>query len=344
MTPLNPEGLKRLRSSLRIAVTNNDHKQTLLLLQNIEPDDQVILLNQLFVTANRTLSPALSLFSKRCKEPRILAALLENLPENSMKDLNSSFKEILIKISDSKFNQLLAMSKGRKTFRSVLDQSGLLEDMLTKRNELRSLSAPRTFQRSATAPAFPTTSIKLQASASVVPKPVAPPASEPASPLTLELVHFATLESTPSTPTAPTAPIDQQWQKFYQQLHIIKEKQAALHSKGYKQAAQDADQLHQTLITLATDFNNEKIDLKNFEQQAKQAIDAVRPRLERHYGWKQLLANIALCIAGLGVVYLVAGSIHKAKTGHFLFFGEPLETEKPIADLTYAVNQIKSGQ
>src|SRR3990167_3063783 len=47
-------------------------------------------------------------------------------------------------------------------------------------------------------------------------------------------------------------------------------------------------------------------------------------------GWKTIIANVGLCLAGLGIIYLTAGFIHLAATRgqHFLFFSNTASQNK----------------
>ena len=64
----------------------------------------------------------------------------------------------------------------------------------------------------------------------------------------------------------------------------------------------------------------EAIAIKLFKKNCLEHIDIARPTLEKHRGWTQVLGNLGLFIAGLGVGYLVAGLINLAMTKKFLFF------------------------
>lgn len=57
-----------------------------------------------------------------------------------------------------------------------------------------------------------------------------------------------------------------------------------------------------------------------FLARCQKSIEAVRPKLEQHRGWKVLLGNMALACLGVGVLYGIACCVNKRVTGNFLFF------------------------
>lgn len=78
--------------------------------------------------------------------------------------------------------------------------------------------------------------------------------------------------------------------------------------------------------------------IKNFKQKLHEQ-DAV---LGEHAGWKRVIANIALCVAGFGVGYLVAGLIHLKTSGHFLFFNDTTSQQK-VKNIDHLIQEeIKS--
>ena len=119
-------------------------------------------------------------------------------------------------------------------------------------------------------------------------------------------------------PTVITLPKLQQF--FLSQLDEIKTKEQDLRSRGHITAADFALNLYTTLKSKHSEFIEEKIDIQSFKNSCTDAINTARPELENHRGWKQVLGNLALAVVGLGVLYVVAGLIHKAATGNFLFF------------------------
>lgn len=68
--------------------------------------------------------------------------------------------------------------------------------------------------------------------------------------------------------------------------------------------------------------NEGEITIVDFTDNCITAINNARPVLEKHRGMKQILGNLALAIAGLGVFYVAAGLINLVATGgkNFLFF------------------------
>lgn len=88
----------------------------------------------------------------------------------------------------------------------------------------------------------------------------------------------------------------------------------------YQEPSSCAAELLDNLSTNYYRLINQTIDLNTFKRESLDAINKARPVLEQHRGWKQILGNLALAVAGMGVIYLVAGLLNKAVTGNFLFF------------------------
>ncbi len=57
-----------------------------------------------------------------------------------------------------------------------------------------------------------------------------------------------------------------------------------------------------------------------FKETCRRAIEDARPILETHRGMKQILGNLLLLIAGVGIIYLIMGAVNQVMTGKFLFF------------------------
>jgi hypothetical protein len=104
------------------------------------------------------------------------------------------------------------------------------------------------------------------------------------------------------------------------QLNAIKMKELELRTNGYRVAADHAKNLYDLITDKHQAFLAEAIDTQTFKTHCLAAIEAARPELERHRGWKQLLGNLALAVLGVGVLYVMAGLINQAVTGKFLFF------------------------
>lgn len=111
---------------------------------------------------------------------------------------------------------------------------------------------------------------------------------------------------------------------LYSSLEDIRVKAVELKNKS-ESAYNSAITLYSTIKqALSDDFEHPDYSIQDnnkiFKNKCEKAIEEARPILEKHRGWKQILGNIGLVIVGLGVGYVVAGSIHKIKTGKFLFF------------------------
>ncbi|MES2218339.1 MAG: OTU domain-containing protein [Pseudomonadota bacterium] len=124
----------------------------------------------------------------------------------------------------------------------------------------------------------------------------------------------------------PLKKYDPQAANFYGELQVLIVKAGELErrsntERNYKPAARVSKRLVTKLSQQAhLYFNLGKLSPNEFVTNSTALINAARPVLERYRGWKQVLANVALAIIGVGVGYLVAGIVHKALTGNFLFF------------------------
>lgn len=107
---------------------------------------------------------------------------------------------------------------------------------------------------------------------------------------------------------------------LFQQLELIKIKANDLKDRGQHSAADIAENLYTSIKFKYTQLHFNQITTEAFKQECLDDIKYARPELEKHRGWKQLLANLAFAIMGMGVFYMIAGVINKAITGNFLFF------------------------
>ena len=109
-----------------------------------------------------------------------------------------------------------------------------------------------------------------------------------------------------------------------------------------KKANEAASTLHTTLTTISKAYftNPTQNNYEEFKGISTTAINAAHDKLDKHRGLKQILGNLALAIAGLGVFYLVAASINLAVTKgkHFLFF--KTKSEVLIDTIQEKVNNI----
>ena len=90
----------------------------------------------------------------------------------------------------------------------------------------------------------------------------------------------------------------------------------------YDKAYKTTSTLIETLADLYKSASDKQTSLTQFKEGCINAINTARPELEKHRGMKQILGNLALAIAGLGVFYVAAGLINMLATGgkNFLFF------------------------
>ena len=102
------------------------------------------------------------------------------------------------------------------------------------------------------------------------------------------------------------------------QLDILGGKARELQDRNCTEAYNAVNTLVNRLSDLRDNFNDDKIDHKGLKLGLSSAIKEARPELEKHRGYKEILANIALCILGLGLGYLAVcaykGSFFKFNT------------------------------
>lgn len=118
--------------------------------------------------------------------------------------------------------------------------------------------------------------------------------------------------------------------KLREQLDLIANKAAAFRivaekNPNFLSARDAAETLHQRLNTALDNYNatpQTKATHALFQQHCRDAIDEARPVLEKHRGWKKILGNIGLAVAGLGIGYVVAGLINLKINKQFLFFSQ----------------------
>ncbi len=111
--------------------------------------------------------------------------------------------------------------------------------------------------------------------------------------------------------------------EFYDALDRVSTKATDLYQRGFHKEADCAKKLSDKLAKNAQDFiesDGTDNSINTFKSRCKQDINVTKSMLEKHRGWKQILGNLALAVAGVGVFYLLAASVNKVKTGHFLFF------------------------
>lgn len=129
-----------------------------------------------------------------------------------------------------------------------------------------------------------------------------------------------------------------QKEELMQQLKAINEKAIELESKGCIDAARTAFKLHKTLNTASEKYFNSQLSKPDLMRICNKAIAKARPELEKFRGWRLLLANLGIAIAGLGIGFVVAGLINQAVTGNFLFFRT--ESAKQLDELEIRLNRM----
>jgi hypothetical protein len=89
---------------------------------------------------------------------------------------------------------------------------------------------------------------------------------------------------------------------FENKAHELQQK-IKMNDDDYDKAYRKASVCHDRLRELSDRFFNQEINFDNFSNLSNAAIDEAREELSHHRGWKQILGNLGLAIAGLGVFY-----------------------------------------
>jgi hypothetical protein len=135
---------------------------------------------------------------------------------------------------------------------------------------------------------------------------------------------------------------------FYHQLRIMEEKAEKLIEKAkkdplkYGEASTTADVLCRCLTNLYDIYkrNPTAEGYKRFQEQARSQLNDAKRVLEHHRGCKQVLANIAIAIALMGVGYLVVGLYNRHKNGHFMFFKPKTDSGDKLGRLNKSFMQF----
>ena len=125
-------------------------------------------------------------------------------------------------------------------------------------------------------------------------------------------------------------------------LETLAEKRTEFYLQNELIPFNTAKRLHQTLERLVEDYHQgpqSERAYNAFKTKCESYIEDARPLLENDVGVKQILANIALAIAGLGIFYLLAIVINKAVNGNFLFF-PPTDAKSNINVINESLNQF----
>ena len=129
-------------------------------------------------------------------------------------------------------------------------------------------------------------------------------------------------------------------EKVDRQLAILEMKSLDLAYRGHHFAASEVKKLVFDLRDLNQwYFSEEKIDYNDYQSRALEIINESRPILEKHRGYKKILANLLILIVTLGTGLL----INKAYTGHFLFFKQT-DSAKQINTLNRTISSFSVPQ
>ena len=106
--------------------------------------------------------------------------------------------------------------------------------------------------------------------------------------------------------------------------------------KAYDAAEKLHKELSECFLTYLKSPKDDK-DYQTFKQAWDKAIETHKPTLEKHRGWKNLLANLALFIVTLGIVH--TGAMIAGK--HGLFALAKTDSAKHVDDLEKSIKKIE---
>ncbi len=98
-----------------------------------------------------------------------------------------------------------------------------------------------------------------------------------------------------------------------------------------------AEKLHEELSRCFLKYLKDE-DYQTFKKTWDQAIKTHKPTLEKHRGWKNFLANLALFIVTLGIVH--TGAVIAGK--HGLFALTKTDSAKHVDDLEQSIKKLES--
>ena len=111
-------------------------------------------------------------------------------------------------------------------------------------------------------------------------------------------------------------------QEFIQLINSISQKEKEFLEHGHTKAAAAAATLNQTLSVNLLKYysleSNQK-SYSDFKKSCTTALNIARPTLEKHRGWKDFFAQLALALVSLGLANCTLAMISKYKTGQYSF-------------------------
>lgn len=110
-------------------------------------------------------------------------------------------------------------------------------------------------------------------------------------------------------------------------LEHVETLQKTLKAKGNNEAAEAVNTLLVDLCTLTYDyFVDKRIDASVYRAESLARIEAYPALKKSEPDYKRLLLNLLLCVCTVLIGFLIAASLHKARSGEFLFF----KTNDPV--------------
>ncbi|KTD52927.1 hypothetical protein [Legionella quateirensis] len=131
--------------------------------------------------------------------------------------------------------------------------------------------------------------------------------------------------------------------KFQELLLKISNKSKQLREEQYPDKALIAENLH-TKIKDAFDLyqssSKTRQDYQQFKEECTKEINAAKPHLEEHRGWKQIFVNMAIGIATLGLAFVINYSCSKSNA---FFFKVNTDSVNKLKDMSQIIDDMNTS-
>lgn len=137
----------------------------------------------------------------------------------------------------------------------------------------------------------------------------------------------------------------QNFEVIFQQLSVLEKTITDLESRGHHTDAIAAYQLARNiqLEMLRLVESQQPNALEQFKARSSAHIEVAKDKaLSNHRGYKEVLINLSLAIAGGGVLYLIAATVNLIRTnGKHFFFKFDTETDKVVDQMDVTINTMR---
>ncbi|WED42948.1 hypothetical protein [Legionella cardiaca] len=128
---------------------------------------------------------------------------------------------------------------------------------------------------------------------------------------------------------------------FTKQLAELAEKAAILAADNHINAAKRAFALYELLDTSFEKYQKGNMTKEVFRETCATEMRIAHKELENHRGWKQVLLNLGLALASLGIGYIAACTANLVRTnGKHFFFRCNTDSINKLIELDKTINQV----